>query len=168
MPKLSFNPDKDKEVIPNCENCIRSHKVKCGNLVFYECFPVKEYSTTQKAINNCKTFYNPYKNTKDVYIAVLVYILYPEFEYKITQLGCIFREVNCTYDELWKELKKSDFYDRVRNELPNLGFIKETLFEPIFVAERNITEPKWKCITKAINNEEINEIMTSLNNKNYD
>lgn len=168
MPKLSFNPDKDKEIKTNCEHCIYSHKIQCGDSVFYECFPVKEYSTTQKAIDNCKIFYNTYKNTKDVYIAVLVYILYPEFEYKITQLGCVFRGVNCAYDELWKELKKSDFYDRVRNELPNLGFRKETLFEPIFVAERNITEPKWKCITKVINNEEINEIMTSLNNKDYD
>lgn len=166
MPKLSFNPDK--EVIQHCENCIFSHKVQCGNLVFHECFPVKEYAETQKAIDNCKVFYNPYKSTRDVYVATLVYILYPKFEYKVTQLGCVFRGVNCTYDELWKELKKSDFYDRVRNELPNLGFRKETLFEPVFVAERHVTESKWKCITKVLDDDDINEIMTSLNNKDYE
>ena len=76
MPKLSFNPDK--EVIQHCENCIFSHQIKCGNVVFHECFPVKEYSSTQKAIDNCKVFYNPYKSTRDVYVATLVYILYPK------------------------------------------------------------------------------------------
>lgn len=166
MPKLSFNPDK--EVIHNCENCIFSHKVQCGNMVFHECFPVKEYSSTQRAIDNCKIFYNPYKNTRDVYIATLIYILYPKFEYKLTQLGCVFRGVNCTYDELWKELKKSDFYDRVRNELPNLGFRKETLFEPVFVAERPVNESKWKSITKVLDDDDIDEIIKSLNNKDYE
>ena len=167
MPKLSFNPDK-KEIIHDCSKCIYSHKIECGNMVFYECFPVKEYSSTPKAINYCKEFYSPNKNKKDIYIATVVYIMYPIFEHKVTQLGCIFRGFGGTYDELWNQLKESDFYDKIKQELPNLDFRKETLFEPIFVAERPIDETKWKCITKAIDDEEINEIMTSLNNKEYD
>ena len=168
MPKLSFDPDKQKVIIPNCEKCIYSHKIQCGNMVFYECFPVKEYSNTLKAITYCKELYCSDKNTRDIYIATVIYIMYPVFEHKVTQLGCIFRGFNGTYDELWNQLKESDFYDRIKQELPNLGFRKETLFEPIFVAERLINESKWKCITKAIDNDEINEIMTNLNNGEYD
>ena len=134
---------------------------------FYECFPVKEYSSTPKAINNCNKFFNSTNYKRDVYIATVVYILYPVFEHKVTQLGCIFRGVSCSYDDLWRELKNSDFYDRVKQEFPNMGYVEKTLFEPIFVAERNVNEKEWKCINLILTEEENKEIMNSLNNGDY-
>ena len=168
MPKLSFNPDKIKEIVNNCEHCVYAHKIQCDNSVLYECFPVKEYSNTPKAINNCNKFFNCANYKRDVYIATVVYILYPKFEYKLIQLGCIFRGVTASYDDIWKELKKSDYYERIKQELPKLGLNKNTLFEPIFAAERFYNEKEWRCITEVIDEEDIKEIMKELNNGDYD
>lgn len=166
MPKLSFNPDK--EDINKCENCRFSHKIISGNEIVYECFPVKEYSDKTNAINCCKKFFSTYKIKRDIYIVNLVYTLYPKFEHKLIQLGCIFRGVTASYDDIWKELKKSDYYERIKQELPKLGLNKNTLFEPIFAAERFYNEKEWRCITEVVDEEDIKEIMKELNNGNYD
>lgn len=163
MPKLSFNPDKEENII-KCTNCIYSHKIINGDKIYYECFPVKEDSKTVKSQINCERFFNTKQIKRDVYISILVYILYPKFEYKITPIGCIFRNFDKTYDELWKELKDSDFYDRVKQGLSNVGFVNETLFEPIFFAEKNFNESKWRCISAVLTEKETDDILEDLNN----
>lgn len=166
MPKLSFNPNDISSF--KCENCIHSHKIEIGNKTYYECFPVKEDVKTNNSIINCEKFIDYEKEKRDIYIATLIYELYPKFTYKVTPIGCIFRNFEGTDDELWKDLKESNFYDRIKQELPKLGLNREALFEPIIFAERKINNYKWKQINIILNENEAEVIINSLNKGDYD
>lgn len=165
MPKLSFNPNNNKETIRDCKNCIHSHSVKCGDIEYYECFPVKEYASTKKAIINCNRFYESEIKIRDIYIAVVVYTIYPTFKQSLTPIGCIFRELKDTDDYLWKSLKETDFYDKVKSILPDIGYTSNTLFEPIIFAERFIGEKKWNCISNIFTEEEKEDIISRLDDR---
>jgi hypothetical protein len=167
MPKLSFNPDNIND-INKCKNCIHSHKINVGDKIYYECFPVKEYSTTKNAIDNCNKFYNSERFKRDIYVSIIIYVLYPEFDQKITPMGAIFRGFEGTDDDLWNQIKNSDLYEKVRTSFPNIGLCKDTLFEPIIFAERNVNFKEWYPISLLLKTEEKEEILNELNNKNYD
>lgn len=165
MPKLSFNPNKTNN--NKCAACIHSHKIVNGDNVYFECFPVKDYATRKIAIDNCNIFRDTNNKIRDVYIAIMIYIIYPEFKCKTLELGAVFRGFDGTDDDLWKELKKSDFYDRVKEALPNIGYSDKTLFEPILFAEREVHSNKWKQISMIVEKEVAEEIIDNLeNNKN--
>lgn len=165
MPQFAFSLDKINN--HKCAACIHSHKIVNGDNVYFECFPVKDYATRKIAINNCSLFRDTNIKIRDVYIAVVIYIIYPEFKSKTLELGAMFRGFDGTDDDLWKELKRSDFYDRVKETLPNIGYSDKTLFEPVLFAEREVHSNKWKQITTVVEKEVAEEIIDNLeNNKN--
>lgn len=169
MPKLLFNSDKTNNNNNNnkCATCIHSHKIISGDKIYFECFPVKDYADRKVAIDNCKGFYDTNIKIRDIYIAIAVYIVYPQFEHKITEIGGVFREFDGTDDDLWKELKQTNFYDKIKEALPTIGYSNKTLFEPIIFAEREITSKKWKVISTLVKKEIAEEIINNLeNNKN--
>ena len=72
---------------------------------------------------------------------------------------------NEVVDMLWRELKESDFYDKVKNILPDIGYTSNTLFEPVIFAERFIGEKKWNCISNIFSEEEKEDIISRLDDR---
>ena len=145
-----------------CKNCIHSIKRINGNKIYYECSPVREYSDRKKAIDNCITFYDTRNIQRDIYIIITAFVLYPKFDQQDTGIGLIFRGLNVTDGELLNNINTEEFINEVKNKLPEAGYRKETLFEPIIFAERNCANNEWKCISAIFDEDTNNKLLNTI------
>lgn len=153
-------------VYSKCKECIHSYKHIINDREYYECSPVREYSHRPNAYINCSKFFNSTLLTRDIFVVITAFVLYPKFDRQDTGIGVVFRNVHNTDGEVITGLNNEEFFNEVKAKLPEAGYTKETLFEPIIFAEKDFINKEWKCIS-AIFDEEKSQIMLNNIKENF-